>query len=252
VSLSLWAGKFDSVVGREYRVQESDDRITVTPSLLCRYICGHPIGLKARLGLGASDALTLTGAVTNGSHFQESFPFADETDSNQFKTLAGRVSLRLPGLPVEIGGSGAFGAQDQQGSEAVHQWHLGADLFVPAGDVQLTGEYVQGRARGLDDPDTLASCDLVPCLYYKAAYGLVSYRLTNEIVPYVRADWRNAEHESGTSFVYVSKLVRGTGGIRLELGTHVIVKAEYTVNREIGGIPQFHNDVFASALVVKY
>jgi hypothetical protein len=68
----------------------------------------------------------------------------------------------------------------------------------------------------------------------------------------VRADWRNAEHENGTSFVYISKLVRGTGGLRLELGTHVIVKAEYTVNREIGGIPQFHNDVFASALVVKY
>lgn len=40
MSLSLWAGKFDSVVGREYRIQEADDCITVTPSLLCSYVCG--------------------------------------------------------------------------------------------------------------------------------------------------------------------------------------------------------------------
>ena len=252
VALSLWAGKFDSVVGREYRLQEADDRTTVTPSLLCRYVCGHPIGVKARVAAGQEESATLTVAITNGSHFQESFPFADETDSNQFKTVAGRVSLRPPGAPVELGGSGAWGAQDQQGSQDVPQWHLGADLLATVADLQLTAEYVQGEAEGVDDPDTDAPCDLVPCLYYKAAYGLVSYRLTNELIPYVRVDWRNAEHESGTSFVYISKLVRGTGGLRLELGTHVIVKAEYTVNREIGGIPQFRNDVFASALVVKY
>jgi hypothetical protein len=252
VALSFWAGKFDSVVGREYRSQESDDRITVTPSLLCRYVCGHPIGLKARVGVGAEELVTLTAGITNGSHFQESFPFADETDSNQFKTVAGRLSLRAPGLPLEIGGSGAYGAQDQQGSQDVHQWHLGADLFAAAGDFQLSAEYVQGEADGADDPSSEAECDLVPCLYYKAAYGLVSYRLTNVLIPYVRADWRNAHHHDGASFVYISKLVRGTGGLRLELGTHVILKAEYTVNRELGEIPQFKNDVFASALVVKY
>ena len=252
VSLSLWAGKFDSVVGREYRIQEADDRTTVTPSLLCRYVCGHPIGLKARVGLAADDAVTVTAAVTNGSHFQESFPFADETDSNQFKTVAGRASLRLPGAPVEVGGSGAWGAQDQQGSQDLHQWHLGADLQASLGDFQLTGEYVQGEANGLTDPDSEAECDLVPCLYYKAAYGLASYRLSNEIIPYARVDWRNADHHGGADFTYLSRLVRGTGGLRLEFGTHVIVKAEYTVNREIGGIPQFRNDVFASALVVKY
>ena len=252
VNLSLWAGKFDSVLGREYRIQEADDRITVTPSLLCRYVCGHPIGLKARVGVGTDDPLTFTASVTNGSHFQETFPFADETDSNQFKTLAGRVSLRFPGLPVELGGSGAWGTQDQQASQDQRQWHLGADLFVSYRDLQLTGEYVQGKAEGKTDADSMAECDLVPCLYYKAAYGLVSYRLTNEFIPYARVDWRNADHHGGASFTYLSRLVRGTGGLRVELVTHVIVKAEYTLNREIGGIPQFRNDVFASALVVKY
>ena len=59
-------------------------------------------------------------------------------------------------------------------------------------------------------------------------------------------------HQSGASFIYVSELLRATAGVRLELGTAVIVKAEYTLNRELGEIPQFDNDVFTSSLVVKY
>jgi hypothetical protein len=46
--LSLYAGKMDPVLGYEYRVEEAPDRLTVTPSLICRYTCGRPIGLKAR------------------------------------------------------------------------------------------------------------------------------------------------------------------------------------------------------------
>ena len=42
MSLSIYAGKFDSVLGVEYRSQEAPDRLSVTPSLLCRYTCGHP------------------------------------------------------------------------------------------------------------------------------------------------------------------------------------------------------------------
>jgi hypothetical protein len=34
-------------------------------------------------------------AVTNGSHSTENFPFYNETDTNQFKTVAGRLSFRL-------------------------------------------------------------------------------------------------------------------------------------------------------------
>ncbi|HSR99210.1 MAG TPA: bZIP transcription factor, partial [Kofleriaceae bacterium] len=58
VSLALQVGKFDSVLGREYRALESPDRTTVTPSLICRYICGRPIGVKAR-AKALDDALIL-------------------------------------------------------------------------------------------------------------------------------------------------------------------------------------------------
>ena len=248
--LSLFVGKLDSTVGREYRVQEADVRTTVTPSLLCRYVCGHPLGVKARLAF-LGDRATAAAAVTNGSNFQETFDFADESDRNQFKTASGRVSF-APLPAVELGASGAFGAQDQQRQNDVYQWHLGADLLVSVRDVQLVAEYVQGRARGKTSPSTDLHCDLTPCIEYKSAYGLVSYRATNIFIPYVRVDWRDAEHENGASFVYYSQLIRSTAGLRLELGTHIVAKAEYTLNRELGEIPQFKNDVFASSMVVKF
>ena len=43
---TLQAGKFDSVLGFEYRSLESPDRIGITPSLICRYTCGRPIGAQ--------------------------------------------------------------------------------------------------------------------------------------------------------------------------------------------------------------
>ena len=62
---------------------------------------------------------------------------------------------------------------------------------------------------------------------------------------------REALHQSGASFVYISDVVRVTGGLRLELGTHVIIKAEYTHLREVGRIPEFPDDVLTTSLVVK-
>jgi hypothetical protein len=70
-------------------------------------------------------------------------------------------------------------------------------------------------------------------------------------MPYVRVDWRDAFHRSGDSFVYITDLMRITGGLRLELGASVILKAEYTYVRELGHVPQFPDDVFTSSLVVK-
>jgi hypothetical protein len=59
-------------------------------------------------------------------------------------------------------------------------------------------------------------------------------------------------HRDGASFVYISRLWRATAGLRMEFGAHVILKAEYTVNRELDRIPQFADDVLASSLVVTY
>jgi hypothetical protein len=196
--------------------------------------------------------MALNVSVTNGSHFSEGFPFHDEVDTNDFKTIAGRLSFRTSqGAGLEVGASGAIGAQDLQKDENVYQWHYGVDAHLDWHDIDFTAEFIQGKADGKTTPGQ-PRCDVAPCLRYKAAYGQLGYRLFNWLTPYGRVDWRDALHQSGASFVYVSQLVRFTSGLHFEIGTNVIVKAEYTVNRELGRIPSFPNDVFTSSLIVKY
>ena len=237
--LSVTAGKFDSVLGREYRTQESPDRLSVTPSLICRYTCGHPLGIKARLR-AFDETLILNTAVTNGSSFTEMFPFNDEIDVNAMKTVSSRLSYRLPGTAhLEVGASGAYGAQDFQTSDDVKQWHYGFDAHFDWHDIDFTAEFVQGHALGKTDPGQIA-CNEAPCLTYKGAYAQAGYRVNNWLMPYARWDWRDALHQDAgvSTFVYISDLMRGTLGTRLELGTNVIIKAEYTFNQELGRIPQ--------------
>jgi len=254
VDLTVQAGKLDSTVGYEYRIQESPDRTTVTPSLLCRYLCGHPIGVKARAQLWGQ-RLIAAAAITSGSNFSEGFGFADEVDRNQWPTGSARLAVRLGDPPheVEIGLSGAYGVQDNQPDPSVRQWHTGADVHGAVGDLEFAAEAVWGKAAGRTSgaPDTFP-CDAAVCLRYKAAYGQVAYRVSNALIPYVRADWRDALHLDNANFAYVSRLWRATAGLRVELGEHVIAKAEYTANRELTRGPQFADDVFTSSLVVRF
>jgi hypothetical protein len=250
-SLSLFAGKFDSVLGIEYRIQDSPDRIGVTPSLICRYTCGRPIGLKLRAKF-FEEKLIVALAVTNGTSFSEYFPFYNEIDSNFFKTLSGRLSYKLPvGAGLEIGFSGAFGAQDNQTADNVYQWHYGFDAKLEIRDFELAAEFVQGRAEGQSEP-LQPACGVAPCLQYMGAYGQIAYRATNWITPYTRVDWRDALHRSGASFVYIADLVRLTLGLRFDIGQYVILKAEYTLVREIGRVPEFPDDVLTTSMVVRY
>jgi hypothetical protein len=254
IDLALFAGKFDSVMGFEYRTQEAPTRIEVTPSLICRYTCGSPIGVKAR-SLLLDGKLGLNVAVTNGTHFTELFPFHDEVDSNMMKTGAGRLHI-APARGFELGVSGMYGAQDRQANDDTRQWMYGVDFHYHRHNLVLRGEFVQGRAHGetgTPPPNEFVKpCDEVACLQFKGAYGLVAYRLTNAVMPYARVDWRDALHRNGPSFVYISELGRITSGLRLTLTPNVVLKAEYTYNRELGRIPQFLNDVFTSSLVVTY
>lgn len=249
--LSLFAGKFDSVLGFEYRYREATDRMGITPSLLCRYTCGAPLGLKARAQLW-EDTVTVNVSVTNGSHGTESFPFYDEIDSNQMKTVAGRVSSRAPiGAGLEVGVSGSYGAQDLQDDGGVIHWHYGVDLHLDWNDFDFTAEFLQGQAEGASIP-TEAPCELTQCLRYKGAYGQLGYRWLNWLTPYARVDFRDALHQNGESFVYISELLRVTGGARFEIGSSVIVKAEYTVTRELGKAPEFPNDVLTSSMIIRH
>jgi hypothetical protein len=249
--LTLQGGKFDSVLGYEYRSLESPDRIGVTPSLICRYTCGRPIGLKARARF-LDEALIANVAVTNGSHFSEGFDFANETDTNAMKTIAGRFSYQFA-KKVEIGLSGAWGAQDFQPDNDVVQWHWGADLHAELGDLELTVEAVHGRAKGKTSTGAMSTrCDEAPCLKYTGGYVQAAYRLTNTWIPYVRADYRDAYHWSGASFVYLSDLWRATVGVRAEIGTRLIWKIEATKNTEIEIPYQIPNDVATTSFVIKY
>ena len=254
IDLALQAGKFDSIVGYEYRVQEAPDRTSVTPSLLCRYVCGHPIGAKARAQF-LDHRLITNVAITTGSNMSEGFGFADETDHNKLPTGSARVSYRIGDDPheLELGVSGAYGAQDQQSDTSVRQWHTGVDLHGELGDLEYAVEGVWGHALGKTSATAgPAVCDVAACLTYKAAYALLAWRASNTWIPYVRADWRDALHENGASFVYVSKLARATVGVRAEIGDAVIFKAEYTFNHELGAIPQFPDDILTTSLVVKF
>ncbi len=251
-AMSLYAGKFDSTVGIEYRTQESPDRIGVAPSLICRYTCGHPLGLKARARF-FDEKLVFAAAVTNGSNFIEGFPFSDEIDVNAMKTFSGRLSYRIPlaGRGFELGASGAWGAQDFQTSDSVIQYHVGADLHLAFHELDVQAEFVTGKAEGLTEPGQ-PPCNVAPCLRYKGAYGQIGYRLTNWLMPYARVDGRDALHQSGANFTYISQLMRVTAGLHTEFGPAILAKAEYTVIRELGGIPQFPDNVFTSSLVMKF
>lgn len=249
IDLALFVGKFDSIVGFEYRSQEAPTRIEVTPSLICRYTCGYPLGIKAR-ALFADDLFGLNIGITNGTSFAELFPFYDEIDSNRLKTGSARLHI-APLRGVELGVSGSYGAQDRQASDDVRQWMYAVDFHLHRHNLVLRGEFVQGRAKGQDEPPKLP-CHAAPCLRFKGAYGLLGYRLTNAVMPYVRVDWRDALHRNGASFVYISQVGRLTSGLRLTLTPNLVVKAEYTVNRELGRAEQFNDDVLTSSLVINY
>ncbi len=249
--LDIMAGKINPVMGYEYRNQEASDRLTVTPSLICRYTCGRPVGVKARARFLPSRALIAALSLTNGSGFSEGFGFTSDVDSNHFKTIASRLSYVIPvGAGLEVGASGSFGAQDLQASDQIYQWNYGVDLHLEISHLELTAEFINGNLQGESEANSPA-CGLAPCLDFVGAYGLLAYRAQNWLIPYFRTDWRSARHQSGASFVYHSDVLRFTPGFRFEFGTHVIMKIEYTVNRELGGIPQFPDDVFTTSVVAR-
>lgn len=251
VWLAIFVGKFDPLHGIEYRTQESPERIGVTPSLICRYTCGRPTGVKAKLGLFDRD-LEIWLAVTNGSHQSDLFPFSNETDFNSGKTFAGRVQYFIPvgQRGLELSASGAIGPQDRQPDDGVLQWHYGFAGKLEVGDFIASAEFVTGRALGKTEVGG-PKCGAAPCLFYRGAYGQLAYRVNSYLMPYARVDWRTARHQRGTDWAYVSTAVRGTFGLRADITSFITLKAEYVLNREVD-ILEFPDDIFTTSLVVAY
>jgi hypothetical protein len=250
---SLFVGKILPVFGIEYTDRKSDQRFGITPSLIARYTTGPQLGAKIRSKL-FDEWLILAAAVTNNTSGVEQFHFYREIDRNAAKTLNGRAALSMPlgglealeGHRLELGVSGEFGAQDFDSRSDREIWFVGADAQYQGTDFALKAQVMMGEAPGSSEQAVWA-LDLKPSGYVEldwqaqAQFGLL-----------LRGDWRDAFVHRGTDRAYVTKQARLTAGMRWQFNPHVIAKAEYFHNQELGKVDQFDNDMATSSLLLIY
>ena len=259
---SIFVGKFDSVIGIEYRERKANQRFGITPSLIARYTTGTPIGIKVRSKLGDNDRVVIAAAATNGTSTTEQFHFYDEVDSNAGKTASGRLSVKpVPTLDLEIGASGEYGSQDRALDSLDATWFWGFDLLGHLGPVDVKAQYLRGHAAGeradriYDPAHRPYGLDLKQGGYLEA-----DWMITPLLGVYGRGDLRDAlvwlGNPNGTpqlgDRLYITKSWRATGGVRAVINEHIVLKAEYLHNGEYGRIPEIANDVFTSSLLLIY
>lgn len=248
--ITVQVGKFASAFGFEYRREESNARMGITPSLIARYVSGHPIGIKAR-GQWFDKSLVAHLALINGSSNLETFPFGEELDSNDAKSLSGRLSFDfsrwVTGADnLTLGLSGEIGAQVRQPDNGVYQRQAGVDLEFETGDLEILVEALLGKAPGNGETEA-------PELDFRGAYIQGAYRVNEWLTPYARGDWRRATHvDPARRFAYVVAESRFTVGLRFDLSPRILLKAEYVHIMELGPVPDIRNDVFAASLVLVF
>lgn len=236
--LSIFAGQFDPNIGIEYRVRKSPDRFGVTPSLICRYSCGTPLGLKAR-GQFFDEFFTFALAVHNSASYQQIFRFSEETDKKFMKTISGRASIHCSDknyckkVNVELGVSGEFGGEvdgfyDVGRAEFdpfVKQWTFDVDLKVEYRGFELRAEFLKSQADGYFGSDNKPA---LPRLAVQGAYVEASYHVLNWLGVMARWDFRDAVHVDYTiPFAYNSLMWRLTAALRFDINNNVAFKAEF-------------------------
>jgi hypothetical protein len=246
---SFFVGKFDSVIGIEYRDRKAAQRFGITPSLIARYTTGTALGLKFRHKMGPDDLVVLAGAVTNGSFTTEQFHFYNEIDVNAGKTVSGRLSLHPPTpIELEIGVSGSWGSQDRARTSDHAMWFYGADLLMHVGTVDVKAQWLRGAAPG-DPLDAVYGLNL-----HGGGYVEIDWMVTPLFGVLGRGEYRDAlvwlDGDPADNRIYITKSWRGTAGIRLAFSDRIVLKAEYLRNGEYGGIPEIKNDVFTTSLVL--
>jgi hypothetical protein len=245
---SVFVGKFESVIGIEYRERRAAQRFGITPSLIQRYTSGTPIGLKVRSKF-LSDRLVVALSVTNGSSVIEPFHFYNELDTNAAKTVSGRLSVRPPlpwGLDLELGISAMAGAQDLSRVSTRLQWFVGVDGLLTFRDFVLKAQWLLGRAPGSPD-EGVYGLHLKGSGYLEANWMFIPW-----LGALVRGEYRDALVWLSDERLYLTKSFRATTGLRAVLNEHVVLKAEYLFNGEFGGIPSIPNDIFTSSLVATF
>ena len=244
---SVFVGKVDSVIGIEYKTRKAPQRFGITPSLIARYTTGTAVGLKARSKL-LNERLVVAVAVTNGSFGTEQFHFHSEVDSNSFKTLSGRVAVRLPvlGGTLELGPSGQWGTQDGAPDGADAMWTIGVDAELETSRFGVRAQWLKAKAPG-DAVSQMYSLDLKNGGYVEA-----NVILTPIIGLLGRAEFRDAEVQEGMERLYITKNWRATAGVRLIFNPNAILKAEYSHNGEYGGLPSIPDDVVTTSAVMAF
>jgi len=249
---SVFIGKFDSVLGIEYRDRKASQRFGITPSLISRYTVGTALGLKVRTKLGPDDLVVLAGAVTNGSFTTEQFHFYNEIDTNAGKTGSGRLSLHPP-LPfdLEVGISGSYGAQDRSPNSNGAMWFWGGDLLAHVATVDVKAQYLRGGAPG-DPLNGVYGLKL-----HGGGYLEVDWMITSMLGILGRGEFRDAfvwlgdpASPEGANRAYLTKSWRATGGVRVVFSDRIVLKAEYLRNGEYGRIPEIPNDIFTMSLLL--
>lgn len=257
---SIFVGKFESVVGIEYRDRKSNERFGVTPSLIARYTTGTPLGLKVRSKFGDDDRLVIAAAVTNGSSTTEQFHFYDEIDSNAGKTVSGRVSVKpVPALDLEIGLSGEWGPQDHALDSSQALWFAGVDLLAHFGALDVKAQYLKGGAPGQIGPPADPNHEPYGLKLHNGGYLELDWMATPLWGFLARGEVRDADvwlgdpnSLTGGERLYITREWRATAGVRVVVNEHIVAKAEYLHNGEYGSIPQIADDVFTSSLVLSY
>ena len=162
----------------EYRSQDAPRRLGVTPSLICRYTCGRPLGVaRPDHARPAQSSMTLT----NGDNFRRALR-ARQTRSRP--TTADRIGARAVDAARRSGPRGRRVGRDR--AAGLVSPALDRAVALRRSTLKLTdlhgfdaaAEYVQGKQRGQDRVDRSHRATRAPCLDYKGAYLLVDRRVT--------------------------------------------------------------------------
>ena len=256
---SIFVGKFDSVIGIEYRDRKSTQRFGITPSLIARYSTGTPLGIKVRSKFGDDERVVIAAALTNGSSSIEQFHFYDEIDSNSGKTISGRVSVRPFPLDLQVGLSGSWGPQDHAMDNTNAMWFVGVDLLTHLGRLDIKGQWLTGRAPGETGPVYDPSHRPYGLDLHSGAYLELDWMATPMFGFLARGDIRDADvwlgnqnSLTGGDRLYITRSWRATAGVRVVVNQHVVAKAEYLRNGEYDGLPEIPDDIFTTSLVLSY
>jgi hypothetical protein len=245
---SIFVGKFDSVLGIEYRERRASQRFGITPSLIQRYTSGTPLGVKVRTKL-FDDLLVVALSLTNGTSVAEPFHFYSEIDTNWAKTGSGRVSIHppLPGeLDLEVGLSGLYGGQDLSHLSTGEVWFLGADARLAWRTLTVKAQWLRGFSRG-SPSEGVYRLELNGGGYVEADWMIIPL-----VGVVARGEYRDALVSLGTERAYLTKGWRATLGARVVVSQNIVIKAEYLFNGEYGGVPFIPDNIFTSSAVFSF